>query len=341
MKISCKAFLVFSFLLPPPHLMAQGTWRLVRENKQVSFPSSVPAGKYSGLAPMGDGHYAVVNDKAPGDGFSIMKIDIDSLSGEIKDVYQEVSYDNGMPSRDAEGIVFIPSSQTVWISGEKDNAVLGYTVDGRRTGDSLSLPVSFREMSHLYGLESLAYDSVSHTFYTANESTLTIDGEQATATNGVANRVRIVAIKEGKPFYELTYLMDAPLCGNEMQWYAMGVSELMVLPDGQLLVLERELAVPKKKIGAFVNCKLYVINPANITQGHDREATPVEKELLFQWKTKLNITARDWANYEGMCLGPQLADGSWVVILVSDSQDQYAGVLKDWWKTLVIAPVLP
>jgi hypothetical protein len=38
-----------------------------------------------------------------------------------------------------------------------------------------------------------------------------------------------------------------------------------------------------------------------------------------------------------MCLGPQLADGSQVLILLSDSQGQYAGVLKDWFKTIVLA----
>ncbi len=332
MKISFA--LLLSFLFPSLSSMAQVSWHLVSENKQESFPSSVPAGNYSGLTPLGNGRYAVVNDKATGDGFSVMKIDIDSISGEIKEVSHEITYNNGSPNRDAEGIVFIPSTQTVWICGEKDNEALGYSLEGERTGDTLSLPTSFREMSHLYGLESLTYDSLSHTFYTANESTLAMDGQQATATNGIANRVRIAAMKDGTPLYEIIYQMDKPICEKEMQWYAMGVSELLALPDGQLLVLERELAVPKNKIGAFVNCKLYVINPTNVPEDN----TPIDKELLCQWKTKLNITARSWANYEGMCLGPQLSDGSQVVILVSDSQDNYAGVLKDWWKTIVIAP---
>ena len=55
-----------------------------------------------------------------------------------------------------------------------------------------------------------------------------------------------------------------------------------------------------------------------------------------EWKTGLSLSKRSFANYEGMCLGPKLEDGSQVVILLSDSQDQYAGVLKDWFKTIVI-----
>lgn len=43
----------------------------------------------------------------------------------------------------------------------------------------------------------------------------------------------------------------------------MGVSELCVLPDGQLLVLEREAFIPKVKLGAFCKCKLYLVNPSN------------------------------------------------------------------------------
>lgn len=37
-----------------------------------------------------------------------------------------------------------------------------------------------------------------------------------------------------------------------------------------------------------------------------------------------------------MCLGPKLEDGSQVLILLSDSQNQYAGVLRDCFKTIVI-----
>ena len=65
----------------------------------------------------------------------------------------------------------------------------------------------------------------------------------------------------------------------------------------------------------------------------------MRKTLLTQWTTRLTFWGRSFANYEGMCLGPQLPDGSWVLILLSDSQDQYAGVLKDWFKTIVIAPL--
>ena len=62
----------------------------------------------------------------------------------------------------------------------------------------------------------------------------------------------------------------------------------------------------------------------------------VDKTLVYEWKTKMNLTARSFANYEGMCLGPTLTDGSRTLLLCADSQNQAHGVLKDWFMSLVI-----
>lgn len=313
-------------------LWGQG-WKVVAEYGQRAFPATVPAGNYSGITPLGDGLYAVVDDKSPTDGFHVMKLRVDSLSGELLDVSHERFLSSGNTGRDAEGIFFLPDTRRVWMSGEADNQVREYTLEAQPTGRTLPLPKSFEGLSPQYGLESLAYDDSLSVFYTMGESAMPADGPQATSTNGQANLLRMAAIPAGGgEARELFYRMDAPRAHREAAQYAMGVSELLVLPGGQLLVLEREAFVPRTKIGAFVACKLYVIDPRETTSP-DR---PLTKRLLTEWRTKLNLTARSWANYEGMCLGPRLPDGDQVIILVSDSQSRYAGVLKDWWKTLVI-----
>ena len=213
-----------------------------------------------------------------------------------------------------------------------------------------------------YNFESLAFDSVRQYLWTIPESTLRKDGQPATPQNGLANRLRLMRLNWGKmkedsnkeeyseqvsskkaPRYMTTYAyqMDQPSTHKKADIYVMGVSELCVLPDGQLLVLEREAFIPKIKIGAFCKCKLYQINSLNSEEFSMKEKfssdTPfLKKRLLTEWKTGLSLSKRSFANYEGMCLGPKLEDGSQVVILLSDSQDQYAGVLKDWFKTIVI-----
>ena len=213
-----------------------------------------------------------------------------------------------------------------------------------------------------YNFESLAFDSVRQYLWTVSESTLRKDGQPATPQNGLANQLRLMRLdwgkmkenrnkeeyseqvsskKDSRYMTPYAYQMDQPSTHKKADIYVMGVSELCALPDGQLLVLEREAFIPKIKIGAFCKCKLYLINPLNSEEFSMKEKfssdTPfLKKRLLTEWKTGLSLSKRSFANYEGMCLGPKLEDGSQVVILLSDSQDQYAGVLKDWFKTIVI-----
>ena len=270
---------------------------------------------------------------------------------------------------DHEAIVKV-SDSTLVIASEgycrlKEYPILPISADTAKVGYQQNLWESRWPSSDFYpnyNFESLAFDSVHQYLWTIPESTLRKDGQPATPQNGLANRLRLMRLNWGKmkedsnkeeyseqvsskkdSRYMTTYAyqMDQPSTHKKADIYVMGVSELCALPDGQLLVLEREAFIPKIKIGAFCKCKLYLINPLNSEEFSMKEKfssdTPfLKKRLLTEWKTGLSLSKRSFANYEGMCLGPMLEDGSQVVILLSDSQDQYAGVLKDWFKTIVI-----
>ncbi len=270
---------------------------------------------------------------------------------------------------DHEAIVKV-SDSTLVIASEgycrlKEFLILPTSADAAKVGYPQNLWESRWPSSEFYpnyNFESLTFDSVHQYLWTIPESTLRKDGQPATPQNGLTNRLRLMRFDWGKmkedsnkeeyseqvsskkdSRYMMTYAyqMDQPSTHKKADIYVMGVSELCVLPDGQLLVLEREAFIPKIKIGAFCKCKLYLINPLNSEEFSMKEKfssdTPfLKKRLLTEWKTGLSLSKRSFANYEGMCLGPKLEDGSQVVILLSDSQDQYAGVLKDWFKTIVI-----
>lgn len=270
---------------------------------------------------------------------------------------------------DHEAVVKV-SDSTLVIASEgycrlKEYPILPISADTAKVGYRQNLWESRWPSSDFYpnyNFESLAFDSVHQYLWTIPESTLRKDGQPATPQNGLANRLRLMRLNWGKmkedsnkeeyseqvsskkdSRYMTTYAyqMDQPSTHKKADIYVMGVSELCALPDGQLLVLEREAFIPKIKIGAFCKCKLYLINPLNSEEFSMKEKflsdTPfLKKRLLTEWKTGLSLSKRSFANYEGMCLGPKLEDGSQVVILLSDSQDQYAGVLKDWFKTIVI-----
>ena len=270
---------------------------------------------------------------------------------------------------DHEAIVKV-SDSTLVIASEgccrlKEYPILPISADAAKVGYQQNLWESRWASSDFYpnyNFESLAFDSVRQYLWTIPESTLRKDGQPATPQNGLANQLRLMRLdwgkmkenrnkeeyseqvsskKDSRYMTPYAYQMDQPSTHKKADIYVMGVSELCVLPDGQLLVLEREAFIPKIKIGAFCKCKLYLINPLNSEEFSMKENfssdTPfLKKRLLAEWKTGLSLSKRSFANYEGMCLGPKLEDGSQVVILLSDSQDQYAGVLKDWFKTIVI-----
>lgn len=270
---------------------------------------------------------------------------------------------------DHEAIVKV-SDSTLVIASEgycrlKEYPILPISADTATVGYPQNLWESRWPSSEFYpnyNFESLAFDSVHQYLWTIPESTLRKDGQPATPQNGLTYQLRLMRLDWGKmkenpnkeayneqvsskkdSRYMMTYAyqMDQPSTHKKADIYVMGVSELCALPDGRLLVLEREAFIPKIKIGTFCKCKLYLINPLNSEEFSMKEKfssdTPfLKKRLLTEWKTGLSLSKRSFANYEGMCLGPKLEDGSQVVILLSDSQDQYAGVLKDWFKTIVI-----
>lgn len=305
---------------------------IVKSNRQKSFASTVPAGDYSGVVAIGDGRYAVVSDKSATDGFFVFRIDIDTVSGKIRSVVNEGFRSSGQANRDQEGIAFVPQWNTLFVSGEADNRIREYALDGRLTGRELAVPEEFAAATANYGFESLSYNAATHRFWTITESTLPADGVQATSTRHVSNRLRLQSFDESlRPAEQYFYQMDAPTAKREAAHYAMGVSELCAADDGDVVVLEREFYVSKKKFGSFVNCKLYVVHPDTVAAG-----SLLPKRLLTEIRTKLTLVNYRIANYEGLCLGPRLAGGGRVLLLLSDSQSRYGGVLKDWFKTVVV-----
>lgn len=369
-------FLAFSLLA------GAQDWKVVRENPQKTFPKTVAAGNYSGIAHLHDDIYAVVSDKSDSALYFNFRIQVNPKTGELEQVenlgftertdgtLNDGKFWQGQEKGFDHEAIVKASDSTLVITSEgycrlKEYPVLPTSANAPKISYQQNLWESRWPSSDFYpnyNFESLAFDSVRQYLWTIPESTLRKDGQPATPQNGLANQLRLMRlnwgkIKENRNKEEYSeevsskkasrymtayaYQMDQPSTHKKADIYVMGVSELCALPDGQLLVLEREAFIPKIKIGAFCKCKLYLINPLNSEEFSMKENfssdTPfLKKRLLAEWKTGLSLSKRSFANYEGMCLGPKLEDGSQVVILLSDSQDQYAGVLKDWFKTIVI-----
>lgn len=299
-------------------LMAQAfAWSVsaqvkVTENKQHCFPDSIPPGNYSGITWLGDDRYAVVSDKSADDGFFIFEITLDSLTGDLRTARNLGFRSSGFKGRDNEDIAYNPHTCTLLMTGEQDNRLLEYNLDGMRTLREAPLPEAFRHLPANLGLEALSYNPVTHRYWTCNE----------------ADSITLQPYNDSlMALPPLGYTLDAPAYEpGKASSYAHGIGALTALDDGTLLILEREVFVSASKLGSQVQCKLFQFSPATAT-----------KHLLTTWKTHLTLFGRSFANYEGMCLGPTLADGSRVLIVVADSQNQYAGVLRDWFKTFKLS----
>ena len=315
--------------LLPLTLLAQE----VTLHKQRAFPKTVSAGNYSGIAWLGGTKYAIANDKSPTAGFYLMTIETDNLTGELLMVREDTFLTSGLPNRDEEGICYMPQTQTVFVSGEDDQEILEYNLQGQLTGRKLNIPEVFKTAYSNGGFEALTYQVATQRFWTTSENTLKADGQKPTVKRKIANRLRLQSFGDDlQPKEQYWYETDSAVTRKHKGRSILGVSGLAALDDGRIVVLEREMYFPKKQIGSYSLVKLYLVDP---TQQQPGEV--LQKTLLAEFRTKVNLTRRSFANFEGICVGPRLADGRQLLVLVCDSQNQYRGVMKDWFKTVILS----
>ncbi len=228
----------------------------------------------------------------------------------------------GVSSVDAEDVAFVPTRQTVFVADEGHQRIMEYDLDGRATGRELLIPtyLSVDSIYSNYGFESLTYSPKDSLLWTVTEHTLKKDGKRSGPSNPVECLLRLQSFNPEtcQPVSQHYYKTDAPTAKKQGRFYAFGVSALTALEDGTLLLMEREFYVSKKYLGSWVNIKVYRVDL--------QQKTPdgcLHKELVVAFKNRLNVFQRTIANYEGMCLGPKLADGRQTILLVSDSQHNF------------------
>jgi hypothetical protein len=304
-------------------------------NKQRHFSKTVPPGNYSGITWLGEDRYAVVNDKGRTSGFHLMTLQTDPATGAILEARADTFVTDHQPNRDEEGICYVPQNGTVFVSGEADGRIKEYRLDGQPTGRQLNIPAVFQSAYDNRGFEALTYDAATHRFWTTSENTLKNDGEKPSFERRIPNLLRLQSFGDDlQPREQYWYLTDSSEVKATEGKSVLGVSGLAVLDDGHVVVLEREVYRTANNIGSYVHVKLYVVRPA-LQQAGDL----LQKQLLIEFRTKMNITDRSFANYEGLCVGPRLQDGRQLLVLIADSQDQFRGLLKDWFRTVAVAPL--
>ena len=209
---------------------------------------------------------------------------------------------------DLEGCAYDPLDGRVWVSDEHDTSVRQFDPETGRETARVAVPEVFgKNIRRNRSFEGLTIAPDGYRMYVANEDTLACDGKPADAAAGGVVRIQEF-VRAGKgarwmPTRQFRYRTD-PVEGAGFRGTAIsGVAGLCATGDGMLLVLEREMSQKNPLFPSFRG-RLYEI-------GLDTDAIEPGKRLLWDEDTM-------FANYEGICLGPELKNGCRSLVLVSD-----------------------
>jgi hypothetical protein len=233
---------------------------------------------------------------------------------------------------DFEALRLDPRDGSVWYASEGD-ASLGLNPFLRRAGRegaflaTLPLPEQFRFSPDAaagprpnLSLESLTFAPDGTSLWTACEAPLLQDGPRPTAHAGGLTRLTRLS-RTGAVLAQYAYELDAwqlaPAPGYPGD---NGLADLLALPDGRLLALERSGAGTAANRWAFA-ARLYVVDPSRATDV-SRQPTlttgipaPAAKRLVFDFARS---GSRHLDNLEGLAWGRRLPDGSPSLVVVSD-----------------------
>lgn len=364
--------------------MKESGFKSVFEGDIKKVTGNFGSGDYSGIAYLGGTRFAVVDDKRNGGGIVFADIDID-MSGKVRGVSMMVpegTLAQEVVGMDNEGVAYCPdygagsgsgySSGTgggsgydsdlsigmmngrgmLFVSAERDQSIRGYDLDGWATGVAMSIPADMGrgKIRGNRGFEALTFNVFTGLFWTTTEDVLVEDADSP-------GLLRLQSFgTDLKPAGRFLYKIDAPIVEAEeaagAEAYLFGVPAMAALDDGRIIVLEREVYVPKgsllgKARKSFTKTNLYVVNPMRDLKGvglsggniSDVDLTGegvtgvLRKSLVCSFNTK--PLAGNFANYEGMCLGPLLPDGYRSLVLISDSQHGAGGLVKEFVKVIV------
>lgn len=316
-KKHSRDFALFATLLVALPLCANAALKITTAS-QVTRPTG--AEQISGITWAGDNLYYAVDDNDKK--LYPLTLNINLESGKLAE--GNITIGTGVEmtnSSDMEGCAFDPASGKVWISQETSALIREFDPADGKLLRTAPVPAIQKQYVGNYSLEALTISGDGMTMWTANEEALKVDGNLA--TNSVGSVVRLTRFTresvydnwtpDGEWAYETQPIGTAKDSNTRS-----GVSGLCALPDGTLLVLERRCYAG----GLFpdFNIRIYQVNFSGATDVSSlaslKNASYVKtgKTLLWQYTETSNMP-----NYEGMCLGPRLDDGSCIILLVSDA----------------------
>lgn len=342
--VGCAAEPRTAHALEPLALTFRGTRNLDLSNVTDQNGVSFTIGGLSGVTYLGLDEYLCVMDNA--DTLVRARLTLNT-TGAITNA-QVLAGLRVAQAHDHEGIALGGLQRgTVLLSEEDTPAIREYALDGAAPFvRALTLPAAYANRRANFGLESLTVrlspaasaTGAGATVWTCNEEALTNDGAISTPSTGTLVRITRIDLDGaagvvGNQWACLTEPMHGP---SSIPGARSGVSDLLALPDGRLILLERSLAL---NFSGFFQARIYELDFAGASpvlgvaslSPPSAPFTPVSKRLLW---------SGDLSNLEGLTLGPRLSDGSYTLIgVVDDNNASTFETLCSWQLTGVQAPL--
>ena len=308
----------------------------IEKISEVSRPSSAVASEISGIAWAGGTLYYAVDD-ADKKLYSLT-LDING-AGELAST--NITIGTGVAvqgASDMEGCAWDPASRMLWVSDETGPTIRKVNPETGDAFGSVAVPAVQRQYYGNFSFEALTISGDGLTMWTANEEALKCDGEKSSKTEGSVVRLtrfyRKTASDEWAPAGQWAYMTQPvgsdPWVYNNDTKTRSGVAGMVALPDGRLLVLERNLWGDNLWDASFYS-RIYLVDGTTESgdKATDVSGIPSLKNAEYKRVKKTVLFDKEvgWVNYEGICLGPRLNDGSLVLVLVSDAGNCTAKIM--------------
>lgn len=219
-------------------------------------------------------------------------------------------------SSDFEDIAFPGVTQNrVRISEESSPEIREYDFTSGSYLRTIPRPAIYANRRSNFGLESLSLDRTQAFMWSCNEEALSVDGALSTSSAGTLVRILKYAnaLPTPTPIAEYAYLTDK-VHGTFVSGSRSGVSQIVALPNGKLLVLERSFALGM----SFYQTRIYEVDVSGAT---DVINLTTLVGTTYTLATKRELYKGDQTNLEGLCLGPKLTGGGYALLGVIDDDD--------------------
>ena len=308
-----------AFLCLTLHAQAAVT---ITDPGQDVFDFTASAAELSGLTWLTGTTYHAVGDAANQRKVYELSIGVNPVTGRITSasIVQTITLAIGY---DLEGIAWCRPRGTWFVSDEGQHPAGGFIrehalPDGNLV-QNVTIPTPMQNDRSNFSLESCSWGAGA--LWTANEEALAQESALSTASTGSLIRLQKfdhLLTAAGQWAYQTdSFGFDSSLTTAERS----GVSDVLALPDGELLVLERTLGIafiPSYRNRIYLVSFTGATDVSSIADLDGASYTPVTKTLLWE-KNMGSVSTR---NFEGIALGPALpviGSTSFSVLLVADN----------------------